>query len=373
METTKKRHVIWVTPGFAANEQDSQCIPPMQLFAKALIETTGIALHIVSLHYPKSNTPYARHVAQVYPCARKGPGAKTRTRIAAYRQITKLLKQYPGALLHSFWMTDACLVAHLANRRFGARHLVTLMGQDARPSNRYLNFLSSTAMTTIGLSLFHAEQFYRTTGTQVDHIVPWGLEAANNMEVNTEKTYDIIGVGSLIPLKQYDLFVRIIARVKITYPRVKVALIGEGPERKKLAALIQELGLQDNLRLYGALPRKQVLEEYMQRSKILLHTSSYESFGFVLLEALAQGCSVVATPVGIAPELADCTTAKHEEDLVAALLDTLKLSVIPKPSVPYPLSEVLRRYLDLYDHSGAEMLPPSSLDRADDYSSKKPL
>jgi glycosyltransferase involved in cell wall biosynthesis len=346
VETTKKRHIIWATPGFAANEQDSQCIPPMQLLAEALIAVESITLHIVSFHYPQSDTPYEWHGAQVYPCARKGIGAKTRTRISAYQQITKLLRQYPGALLHSFWMTDACLIAHLVNRRFDVKHLVTLMGQDARPENRYLRFLSSAPMTKIGLSLFHAEQFYRTTGTKVDHIIPWGVPESSTSQA-VSKIYDVIGVGSLIPLKQYDYFIDLLVLVKKEIPSFSALLIGDGPERQKLEVLTAEKGLADNLQFTGALPREEVLA-LMAQSKVFLHTSSYESFGFVLIEALQQGAFVVSTPVGIAPELTDTVVGNNSRELFEGVMGGIIRPTKAEYRPEFSLSQVLEAYLGLY-------------------------
>lgn len=347
METTKKRHIIWVTPGFAANEQDSQCIPPMQLFAKALMETKDIVLHIVSLHYPKSNTPYEWHGAQVYPCSKKGIGTMTRTRISAYQQTTKLLKHYPGALLHSFWMTDACLVTHLANRRFGAKHLVTLMGQDARPSNRYLRLLSSKQMTKVGLSQFHADQFFQTTGIKLDHIIPWGLPDLSR-ESSGEKIYDVIGVGSLIPLKRYDFFIDLLTLVKKWNPSFSALLVGDGPERQKLEALAAEKGIADNLKFTGALPREEVLS-LMGRSKVFLHTSSYESFGFVLMEALQQGTLVVSTPVGIAPEITNnIVVGTNSQELFEGIISGIIRPPKDEYCAEFSLPQVLEAYLGLY-------------------------
>lgn len=346
METTKNQHIIWVTPGFAADEQDSQCIPPMQLLARTLVNEENVQLHIVSLHYPKRHTPYPWHGAQVHPCARDGAGANLRTRIAAYVKITKLLKQYPGALLHSFWMTDACLLAYLANWHFGAKHLVTLMGQDARPGNRYLRLLASASMTKVGLSSFHADQFFQATGRKLDHIIPWGVPEFSPTKGRVKK-YDVIGVGSLIPLKRYDYFIDLLVLVKKVIPSFSALLVGDGPERQKLESLAIEKGLGANLTFTGALPREEVLS-LMAQSKVFLHTSSYESFGFVLIEALQQGAHVVSTPVGIAPELDRSTVADNSQILVQGILHGLDHQFSAGNLDNFSLSRVLDAYLTLY-------------------------
>lgn len=347
MEPTNTKHIIWVTPGFAASEQDSQCIPPMQLLAEALMAQRGMQLHIVSLHYPKHKTPYSFHGAKVYPCAAIGMMAKTRTRFSAYWQLSRLLRQYPQAILHSFWMTDACLITQLANRRLGTRHLVTLMGQDALPSNRYLRLLSAQQMTKIGLSKFHADQFHQTTGTQVEQIIPWGVPHLSK-ETSREKRYDVIGVGSLIPLKRYDFFINILTLVKKLKPSFSALLVGDGPERQQLEALAVAKGIAGNLKFTGALPREEVLS-LMAQSKVFLHTSAYESFGFVLTEALQQGALVVSTPVGIAPEITTnivvgANSQELFEGVVSGIIRPPKADYCPEFSLP----QVLEAYLGLY-------------------------
>ena len=74
---------------------------------------------------------------------------------------------------------------------------------------------------------------------------------------------------------------------------VKAVLIGEGPERMKLQSLITALGLQSNISLTGELSHPEVLQ-WMQRTKIFLHPSSYEGFGVVCIEALHAGAHVIS-------------------------------------------------------------------------------
>ena len=59
------------------------------------------------------------------------------------------------------------------------------------------------------------------------------------------------------------------------------------------------MGLESNLTLAGNFKRHGVFD-YMMRSKILLHTSSFESFGMVFNEALYYGLNIVSKPVEIA-------------------------------------------------------------------------
>jgi len=107
------------------------------------------------------------------------------------------------------------------------------------------------------------------------------------------KDIDILGVGSLIPLKQYDLFVEVISGIKQYFPGIKAVLCGKGPQENKLKILIEKLGLQDNIALMGELAHIEILET-MNRSRVFLHTSIYEGLGVVCLEALYASCHVIS-------------------------------------------------------------------------------
>lgn len=57
--------VLWITPGFASDESDSTCIPPLQDLARALQEQ-NIELTIIALDYPFNRKEYHWHGIRVY-------------------------------------------------------------------------------------------------------------------------------------------------------------------------------------------------------------------------------------------------------------------------------------------------------------------
>ena len=102
-----------------------------------------------------------------------------------------------------------------------------------------------------------------------------------------------MGVGSLIPLKQFHLFVEAISELKKRFPDIKAVICGDGSEMEKLQLIAADLQLQDNLSFVGERLNNETLA-LMQRSKILLHPSGYEGFGYVIAEALYAGAHVVS-------------------------------------------------------------------------------
>ena len=83
----------------------------------------------------------------------------------------------------------------------------------------------------------------------------------------------------------------------IKAPDVKLRVIGDGPEKSNLIKLAKKLGIDKNVEFLGGLPRDQVKME-MSNASALVHPSKYETFGVVIIEALAMGIPVIATRCG---------------------------------------------------------------------------
>ena len=77
---------------------------------------------------------------------------------------------------------------------------------------------------------------------------------------------------------------------------------GDGPDRGKLAALAQELGVADRVRLLGPVPQTE-LRTYYGAADLLVLASSREGWANVLLESMACGTPVVATSICGTPEV----------------------------------------------------------------------
>ncbi len=82
----------------------------------------------------------------------------------------------------------------------------------------------------------------------------------------------------------------------------RLLLVGSGPLMKKLQRLAEKLGIADHVQFLGQLPQDQVAL-WMNAADCLVLPSKSEGTPNVVLEALACGTPVVATPVGEAPEL----------------------------------------------------------------------
>ncbi|MCL1463446.1 glycosyltransferase [Argonema galeatum] len=101
----------------------------------------------------------------------------------------------------------------------------------------------------------------------------------------------ILGVGRLEKQKDFATLIRAFAIVKQQRP-VRLMILGEGKERPYLEALVQELGIAENVALPGFVANPYA---YMATSAVFVLSSLFEGLPTVLIEALAAGTPVVST------------------------------------------------------------------------------
>jgi glycosyltransferase involved in cell wall biosynthesis len=145
----------------------------------------------------------------------------------------------------------------------------------------------------LALSPFLQEEFFKNHGIRPAFVIPNAIDTQSFLPISAERTIDVIGAGSLIPLKQYNVFVSVLKKVVEVFPSLRAIICGEGPEFDSLNRMIVDAGLKKNIQLVGEKTHEEVLLLF-QLSKILLHPSSYEGYSSVCLEALYAGAHVVS-------------------------------------------------------------------------------
>jgi len=340
-----KKHILVLTPGFPKNDSDTTCIPALQLFIKELQQTGKVDISLIAFQYPyKSNTYYWNNVT-VYSIG--GENKKGVQRFLNWRKIvktaTKIHQEKRINLVHSFWLTECAFVGNKIAQKLAVQHYCTLMGQDGQRDNKYVTKINPFPKI-ITLSKFHTRTLVENTGIQPQYIIPWGIEKIKNIPKVT-KSIDILGVGNLIPLKGYDRFISVVKEVQYQFPSVKAEIIGEGPEMKRLQRMIIDNNLNQNIRLIGKIERAEVLQK-MSKSNCLLHLSNYESFGMVLIEALAQGMNVFSNKVGIAEELEDIAIVEGKKDAAEKIITLLNHPKERAHKFPLLIDDTVKSYLD---------------------------
>ena len=115
----------------------------------------------------------------------------------------------------------------------------------------------------------------------------------------------VLAVGRLIEQKDHPTLLRAFALVRRERPDVRLAILGNGPLEGATRELARELAIEDAL----SLPGRTAPRDWLARADVFVHTSRWEGFGIVLLEAMLAALPVVATRVSAVPEVvADAQT-----------------------------------------------------------------
>jgi glycosyltransferase involved in cell wall biosynthesis len=101
-------------------------------------------------------------------------------------------------------------------------------------------------------------------------------------------------VGRLVPQKAHERFVVAAREVLRELPQVRFLVIGEGPRRAEIGALLAAAGISEQVVMTGVRADARAL---ISRADLLVFSSDWEGLSIAALEALAAGTPVVSTDV----------------------------------------------------------------------------
>ncbi|QDY70403.1 glycosyltransferase [Qingshengfaniella alkalisoli] len=164
----------------------------------------------------------------------------------------------------------------------------------------------------------------------------------------------ILGIGRLSKQKDFPLLIRAFAKLRASHP-ARLIILGEGPDRSALEALISDLEISEHVSLPGHVPN---VFCYLAKAQLFVLSSRWEGFGMVLVEAMGCGCPVISTdcPAGPAEILqggrlgplvpvGDVTAMAHA--MVNTLAAQIPLSASALPMDRFRADEAAQRYLSL--------------------------
>jgi glycosyltransferase involved in cell wall biosynthesis len=163
----------------------------------------------------------------------------------------------------------------------------------------------------------------------------------------------LLAVGRLTMQKDFPTLIQAFAQVRQRQP-ARLLILGEGPDRPALEAMVKNLNLEQDVSLLGFVENPYA---YMARASLFILSSRWEGLPTVLIEALSCGIPVIATdcPSGPREILADGQYgALVPVQDAPALAETIGLALkgeTPRPSreswQPYELETVLDRYIQV--------------------------
>lgn len=263
-----------------------------------------------------------------------------------------LLGRAPG-IIHTHAAKAAELVA-LVNRDQRFIHLATKHNdRKGRIFNR-LPFVSAVS-EKVRASVRSRPGASALSKPQVDGKV-WVIHNGINLEKvehgHVPEKFTILAIGRLDALKGFDQLIKAVAGLDFPFC---LRVVGEGPERARLAKEIAAFDLQEKVFLEGF---RDDVPQMMADSHLVVISSRREGGPRVLPESLFYASALISTPVGIVPEilppelqcgLADlrwkitdvCLRYSHYQRLFAQVADQRKKD--------FCLPVIAGKYLALYE------------------------
>lgn len=340
-------HLLIITPGFAIDESDSACLTYLQNYLlKFRNKQPQTKVTILALQYPHVTESYQWHGITVHVLNGDGQTKKLGLLRKAIRITAQIHGKHPIDAIHSLWLGKTAFLGFLLSKRHRTSHTCTLMGQEIRPSrkNIYLSILPLKKIHMVSVSKFQDNLFKKRSNAPT-HVIPWGADPPPTQS-KQKRDIDILAVGYLNEVKSPTFFIEVIAAIREEMPGIRCSMIGQDYSNGLWRKRIQELDLSDHIQIAGRLDNKEVLN-MMQRSKVLLHTSTYESQGYVFSEALSCGMQIVSRKVGSAHDAPYWHIVDQEGDFAQLTLKALQ-KYESNFHILNTLDDTVERYRALY-------------------------
>lgn len=228
--------------------------------------------------------------------------------------ICYLKKLKPLALLSSQHLTnETALLAKIVSRTstkfiVTEHNTVSVEWRDKKKITElltpfFVRILYPMADGRVAVSKGVAEDLARVTHLSQDKIkVIYNPVITEKLKKNSEEPLEyswyksgeppvILGVGRLTAQKDFPTLIRAFEKVR-RVQSARLMILGNGPERLKLRALIKELGLEETVSLEGHVENPYA---YMKQAKVFVLSSAWEGLPTVLIEAMAVGTPVIST------------------------------------------------------------------------------
>jgi phosphatidylinositol alpha-mannosyltransferase len=144
------------------------------------------------------------------------------------------------------------------------------------------------------VSIAAADYLQKLTDDKID-IIPNGIDLNKYYPKPESKSKNptIFYVGRLEKRKGLKYLLKAFAELESILPNSELIIAGDGPDREKLKDFADDLGIQ-NIRFLGFVDESTKIK-YLQSSTVFCSPAVHgESFGIVLLEAMACGTVIVA-------------------------------------------------------------------------------
>ncbi|CCE02115.1 glycosyltransferase [Bradyrhizobium sp. STM 3809] len=256
------------------------------------------------------------------------PGAFARTLLLAFHMARRAERSLP---YHLIYLAEACLILHWL-RQSGVAHVHAHFGTNSAEVAMLVHSLGGPpfsftvhgpeefdkapllglaekvrhAAFVVAISSFGRSQLFRLVESMhwsKIQVVRCGLDQADfEAESDYRETRNLVCVGRLCEQKGQLMLIqaaRLLAEADVDF---ELILVGDGEQRRDIAALITEFSLDDRVRITGWASSTEV-RSHLRNARALVLPSFAEGLPVVIMEAMALRRPIISTFVAGIPEL----------------------------------------------------------------------
>lgn len=210
------------------------------------------------------------------------------------RKIYKELRpDISVGFMHSSYIPMVLANLFLCNKIVACEHAAAEVYRSKfveRLLNRFVSQMLWKKTFTSASELKKSSLLYSKKAVVIENPLDFPDSILNNHLINELPSRNILCLGTLRQEKRFDLLVESFSIFLKNNDAWTLSIVGDGLCKDSLQARVKELGIQDNVKFYGA---QKNVREFFLNSDFLVVCSEYESFGLVALEALHNGIPVL--------------------------------------------------------------------------------
>lgn len=127
------------------------------------------------------------------------------------------------------------------------------------------------------------------------------LELFRPLTMHSQRGPVVLSASRLVPEKGLGLLIDAVPKMLRSLPTLEVRVVGDGPERSRLEALVRRRGLEGVVRFFGWVGQDELVKHYNEAA-VFVCTSFHEGGPRTVFEAAACHTPFVSTAVGLVPE-----------------------------------------------------------------------
>lgn len=308
-----KLHVVTLTPFFPSDKNEvNGCFvaEPIQQLREIGVDCSVIAVSPFHHHRKRASSTapaeWVRYPQLPGTLGLSGAGNLLYARLL--ERVQQLHCANPISVVHAHAALPCGHAAMLLCRRLKIPFVVTVHGLDVF-HNCHLGGIPANWRRDVSVEVYRAARNVICISGKVQGILKKGMpdEVCSSIVYNgvdpnlfspddsaleASEYPEILSVGMLLDSKGHDLLLRALGKLRSSFPNLRCRIIGEGPDRARLEALVLELDIGRQVQFMPRHSRPEVAEA-MRRCSVFVLASRDEGLGCVYLEAMSCGKPVI--------------------------------------------------------------------------------